>query len=82
MLRLYVPFASCYRPPGSSAGEKRFSERFFGKGGPDLEGVRFVFALGRWGGENKGIRNITATWCRLSTGKIARRGLFGVEVYN
>ncbi|MBK6947003.1 MAG: hypothetical protein IPH16_02015 [Haliscomenobacter sp.] len=30
MLRLYTPFASCYCPPGSSAGVTGFSENFGG----------------------------------------------------
>ncbi len=31
MLRCYVSFASCYRPPGSSAGDEGFSETFLGE---------------------------------------------------
>ena len=45
MLRLYVSFAYCYRLPGSSAGERGFSERFGGKSGPDLDGAKYAFPL-------------------------------------
>lgn len=37
-----------------------------------MEGARHVYALGRLGVNIRGIRNIAATWDRLSYGKIVR----------
>ena len=53
MLHFYVPFASCYHLPGSSAGERGFSE-ILGESGPDLEGVRYVCLPHRCRPQKKG----------------------------
>ena len=73
MLRCYVSFASCYRPPGSSAGVRGFSETF--------ERVIAGLAAGRAQGQGNGglyaipwrqydrIRRIYATEWRQYTEK-------------
>ncbi len=59
MLRLHVLFASCYPLPGSSAGERGFSETFLGEewarfgGGEDNVFPLVLFAEKRLGQDQK-----------------------------
>ena len=60
MLRLYVSFSSCSRPPRASAEGRRFFKGFFwGKSGPDFDGVGYAFALGCYG-QGKLVELLTA----------------------